>query len=219
MHLPAARKWKEPASKYTSGSRVPHFCHSQQRMHLALVPWPCQRQHFRQMDVLHILKQNPCAGTGLWCFREQFWTLSSISQKILFQIAISFPSEGSRRGGGVFKAAQISLLYDIPAWEFLKVRDLRLSLIFKAKPTRNGCLLDCLHTPTAGLAKIFLWWKNFHLFQNFCWPTFSRITPILNVFADWNTSSLLPPPVLPTKVFLKLSNWWFSEYLLGVKSV
>lgn len=48
------------------------------------------------------------------------------------------------------------LFYDIPAWEFLKVRDLRLSLIFKAKPTRNGCLLDCLHTPTAGLGKIFL---------------------------------------------------------------
>lgn len=72
---------------------------------------------------------------------EQHFTEDSLSD-----CKLSFLSEGSRRGGGVLKAAQISLFYDIPAWEFLKVRDLRLSLIFKAKPTRNGCLLDCLHT-------------------------------------------------------------------------
>lgn len=78
-----------------------------------------------------------------------------------FQISnFSFLSEGSRRDGGVFKAAQISPFYDIPAWEFLKVRDLRFSLIFKAKPTRNGCLPDCPHTPTAGLEKIFSMMKE-----------------------------------------------------------
>lgn len=221
LHLPAVRKWKEPASEHTCGSRAPHFWYTQQRMS----PGTCATAL-------------PAAALQMWMFSTStkqikplcwsralrfygavlYSTWAALHRSSLSDFKLSFPSEDSRRDGGVFKAAQISLFHDIPAWEFLKVRDLRFSLIFKAKPIRNGCLLDCLHTPTAGLEKIFLWWKNLHMFQKFCWPKFSRITSILNVFIGWNTSSLLPPPVFPTKVFLKLSNWWFSEYLLGVKS-
>lgn len=45
------------------GCHTWHWCHGPARGSIS------------EVDVLHILKQNPCAGTGLWCLMEQFWTL------------------------------------------------------------------------------------------------------------------------------------------------
>lgn len=56
---------------------------------------------------------------------------------------------------GVFTTAQISLVYDIPTWEFLEVSDLSFFSFFKAKPIKDR-LPDYPHTPAAGLERIFL---------------------------------------------------------------
>lgn len=189
---------------HTSGSRVPHFWYSQQRMPLALVPRPCQRQHFRQMDVLHILKQNPCAGTGLWCFRSSSELWAALHRRFTFRLQTFFSEWRQQKRWRSFKSSS-----DIPVLWYssvgiLKSQGSQAFFDFQGKAYQKWMSSRLpTHTPTAGLAKIFLWWKNFHMFQKFCWPTFSRITSILNIFTDWNTSSLLPPPVFLTKVFFE----------------
>lgn len=126
-----------------------------------------------EVDVQHILKRNPYARTGLWCSIATVLnsTWAALHRSSLSDFRLSFLCEGNRRDGGVFKAAPISLFYDIPAWEFLKVRDLRFSSIFKAKPTRDRCLLDYPHTPTQD-------WKIFSYHE--------RISTCFRNFADLN---------------------------------
>lgn len=89
--------------------------------------------------------------------QNQFWTPPEQHFiEVAFQIlGFLVGVKAAEEMGEFLKELRYPCVTTPPAWEFLKVRDLKFSIL-KAKPTKDGCLLDCPHTPTAGLEKIFL---------------------------------------------------------------